>query len=139
MGSVANYRKQESWGSQVIGFPRLDFRILPQKGKFATEPRQVQRCGEALGPWLWPWSAVARLLEPDRIRQPLAVREDKRRQRSTVLHRDLAFIAHVALCLALDAVGIGGHESVFSLFRHLAGLMGRRDQAQRMMTIRRRS
>ncbi len=38
-GSVANYRKQESLGSQVIDFPVPDFRILPQKGKFATEPK----------------------------------------------------------------------------------------------------
>jgi hypothetical protein len=55
MGSVANYRKQESWGSQVIGFPRLDFRILPQKGKFATEPVILLRhiSEESLDPLLY--------------------------------------------------------------------------------------
>ena len=37
-GSVANYRKQESLDSQVIDFPVHDFRILPRKGNFATEP-----------------------------------------------------------------------------------------------------
>jgi len=37
-GSVANYRKQESLDSQVIDFPIHDFRILPRKGNFATEP-----------------------------------------------------------------------------------------------------
>ncbi len=37
-GSVANYRKQESSVSQVIDFLTPDFRIWPQKGKFATEP-----------------------------------------------------------------------------------------------------
>ena len=36
--SVAHYRKQESLVSQVIGFPIHDFRILPRKGNFATEP-----------------------------------------------------------------------------------------------------
>jgi ISXO2-like transposase domain len=37
-GSVANYRKQESLDSQVIDFPIYDFRVLPRKGNFATEP-----------------------------------------------------------------------------------------------------
>src|SRR5262249_8391777 len=37
-GSVANYRKQESWDSQVLDFPIHDFRIVPRKGNFATEP-----------------------------------------------------------------------------------------------------
>jgi hypothetical protein len=37
-GSVANYRKQESLVSQVLDFPIHDFRILPRKGNFATEP-----------------------------------------------------------------------------------------------------
>jgi len=37
-GSVANYRKQESLDSQVLAFPIHDFRILPRKGNFATEP-----------------------------------------------------------------------------------------------------
>ena len=36
--SVANYRKQESLDSEVIDFPIHDFRILPRKGNFATEP-----------------------------------------------------------------------------------------------------
>jgi len=36
-GSVANYRRQESSGSQAIDFPIPDFRDLPQKGNFATE------------------------------------------------------------------------------------------------------
>jgi 2-furoyl-CoA dehydrogenase large subunit len=39
-GSVANYRKQESLDSQAIDFPIHDFRILPRKGNFATEPSQ---------------------------------------------------------------------------------------------------
>ena len=42
-GSVANYRKQESLDSQVIDFPVHDFRILPRKGNFATEPIKVHR------------------------------------------------------------------------------------------------
>ena len=37
-GSVANYRKQEGLVSQVIDFLIHDFRILPRKGNFATEP-----------------------------------------------------------------------------------------------------
>src|SRR5215510_8742332 len=40
-GSVAHYRKQESLDSQVIDFPTHDFRILPRKGNFATEPVEV--------------------------------------------------------------------------------------------------
>ena len=36
-GSVANYPKQESWDSQIIDFPRADFRIWPPKANFATE------------------------------------------------------------------------------------------------------
>jgi hypothetical protein len=44
-GSVANYRKQESWVSQVIDFPRHDFRILPRKGNFATEPTSERSSG----------------------------------------------------------------------------------------------
>ena len=36
-GSVANYRKQESSGSEVIDFPIHDFWILPRKSNFATE------------------------------------------------------------------------------------------------------
>jgi hypothetical protein len=42
-GSVANYRKQESLASQVIDFPIHDFRILPRKGNFATEPLNDRR------------------------------------------------------------------------------------------------
>jgi hypothetical protein len=38
MGSVANYRKQESLISQVIDFPKPDFWIFPPKPNFATEP-----------------------------------------------------------------------------------------------------
>jgi hypothetical protein len=32
LGSVANYRKQESLSSQTIDFPKPDFRILPLTG-----------------------------------------------------------------------------------------------------------
>jgi hypothetical protein len=34
----SDYRKQESLDSQVIDSPIHDFRILPRKGNFATEP-----------------------------------------------------------------------------------------------------
>src|SRR6266702_72724 len=38
--AVANDRKQESCGSQVLGFLTPDFHIWPQKGNVATEPQQ---------------------------------------------------------------------------------------------------
>ena len=41
--SVANYRKQESLDSQAVDFPIHDFRILPRKGNFATEPLNDRR------------------------------------------------------------------------------------------------
>src|SRR4029434_9411033 len=45
--SVANYRKQESLDSQVLDFPTYDFRILPRKGNFATEPRVERADGRS--------------------------------------------------------------------------------------------
>ena len=40
--------------------------------------------------------------------------------RLSVLHRDLLLVLHIALCLALDAVGVGRHRSVASFFRLIA-------------------
>jgi hypothetical protein len=37
-GSVAKLLFREFWRLEVIEFPRADFRILPLKSKFATEP-----------------------------------------------------------------------------------------------------
>src|SRR6266581_9723764 len=42
--SVANYRKQESLDSQALDLPIHDFRILPRKSIFATEPEFLPTC-----------------------------------------------------------------------------------------------
>jgi 3-hydroxy-5-methyl-1-naphthoate 3-O-methyltransferase len=41
-GSVAKLLFREFWRLEVIEFPRADFRILPLKSKFATEPEIAQ-------------------------------------------------------------------------------------------------
>jgi hypothetical protein len=38
--AVANDRKQESCGTQVLDVPQHDFEILPQKGDVATKPNK---------------------------------------------------------------------------------------------------